>query len=171
MNRVCSIFSQILQLIPRPDFEASVKEHKAERHARGFSSWTQLIAMLFCQLGHAQSLREITGGLAASEGKLRHLGVQEPPKRSTLSYANAHRPWQLYEGVFYKVLATCQAEGQKHKRKFRFKHKLFTGLHGDSLVSVGVRLGAIQADQRGREVTHGAGSRRLSAELCRDHRR
>jgi hypothetical protein len=68
MNRVCSIFSQILQLIPRPEFEASVKEHKAERHARGFSSWTQLIAMLFCQLGHAQSLREITGGLAASEG-------------------------------------------------------------------------------------------------------
>jgi Transposase DDE domain/Domain of unknown function (DUF4372) len=126
MNRVCSIFSQILQLIPRPDFEASVKEHKAERHARGFSSWTQLIAMLFCQLGHAQSLREITGGLAASEGKLRHLGVQEPPKRSTLSYANAHRPWQLYEGVFYKVLATCQAEGQKHKRKFRFKHKLLS---------------------------------------------
>jgi hypothetical protein len=126
MNRVCSIFSQILQLIPRPDFEASVQEHKAERHARGFSSWTQLIAMLFCQLGHAQSLREITGGLAASEGKLRHLGVAEPPKRTTLSYANAHRPWQLYEGVFYKVLANCQAEAKSRKRKFRFKHKLLS---------------------------------------------
>ena len=60
-------------------------------HARGFSSWTQIIAMLFCQLGHAQSLREITGGLAACEGKLRHLGVKEPPRRSTLAYANQHR--------------------------------------------------------------------------------
>src|ERR1039457_2572844 len=127
MNRVCSIFSQILQLIPRPEFEASVQEHKAERHARGFSSWTQLIAMLFCQLGQAQSLREITGGLAASEGKLRHLGVEEPPKRSTLSYANAHRPWQLYEGVFYKVLATCQAEAKNHKRKFRFRARYRRG--------------------------------------------
>src|SRR5574341_711312 len=99
MNRVCSIFSQILHLVPRTKFETLVREQEAERHARGFSSWTQFIAMLFCQLGHAQSLREITGGLAACEGKLRHLGVKEPPKRSTLAYANQHRPWQLYESV------------------------------------------------------------------------
>jgi hypothetical protein len=126
MNRVSSIFSQILQLIPRLPFEAKVREHKAERHARGFSSWAQLIAMLFCQLGHAQSLREITGGLAACEGKLRHLGVNEPPKRSTLSYANEHRPWQLYRSVFYDLLAHCQREAAGQRRKFRFKHKLLS---------------------------------------------
>jgi Transposase DDE domain/Domain of unknown function (DUF4372) len=126
MNRVCSIFSQVLQLIPRWPFEAKVQEHKAERHARGFSSWTQLIAMLFCQLGHAQSLREITGGLAACEGKLRHLGVSEPPKRSTLAYANHHRPWQLYRSVFYDLLEHCQREAAGHKRKFRFQHKLLS---------------------------------------------
>lgn len=74
MNRVCSIFSQVLQLIPRAEFAALVRQHGAERHARGFTCWQQLVAMLFCQLGHAQSLREIRGGLAASEGKLRHLG-------------------------------------------------------------------------------------------------
>ena len=108
MNRVCSIFSQILQFIPRLAFEAKVREHKAERHARGFSSWTQLIALLFGQLGHAQSLREITGGLAACEGKLRHVGVNEPPKRSTLSYANEHRPWPLYRSVFYDLLEHCR---------------------------------------------------------------
>jgi Domain of unknown function (DUF4372)/Transposase DDE domain len=126
MNRVCSIFSQILQLIPRPSFEAKVQEHKAERHARGFSSWTQMIAMLFCQLGHAQSLREITGGLAACEGKLRHLGVSEPPKRSTLAYANEHRCWELYRSVFYDVLEHCQREAAGKKRKFRFQHKLLS---------------------------------------------
>jgi hypothetical protein len=126
MNRVCSIFSQILQFIPRLSFEAKVQEHKAERHARGFSSWTQLIAMLFGQLGHAQSLREITGGLAACEGKLRHLGVQQPPKRSTLAYANEHRPWELYRSVFYDLLEHCRGEAAGHKRKFRFKHKLLS---------------------------------------------
>ena len=126
MNRVCSIFSQILQLLPRLPFEAKVQQHKAERHARGFSSWTQMIAMLFCQLGHAQSLREITGGLAACEGKLRHLGVSEPPKRSTLAYANEHRPWELYRSVFYDVLEHCQREAASQKRKFRFKHKLLS---------------------------------------------
>jgi hypothetical protein len=126
MNRVCSIFSQLLQLLPRLPFEARVQQHKAERHARGFSSWTQMIAMLFCQLGHAQSLREITGGLAACEGKLRHLGVSDPPKRSTLAYANEHRPWELYRSVFYDVLEHCQREAAGKKRKFRFNHKLLS---------------------------------------------
>ena len=108
MKRVCSIFSQILQLIPRDRFEAAVREHKAERHARGFTSWGQLVAMLFCQLGQAKSLREITEGLQASEGKLKHLGLPEAPARSTLAYANEHRPWQLYETVFHQLLADCQ---------------------------------------------------------------
>ncbi|WP_157467804.1 DUF4372 domain-containing protein, partial [Edaphobacter aggregans] len=77
MNRVCSIFSQLLQLFSRSDFEAAVGKHRAERHARGFTCWGQFIAMLFCQLGRAHSLSEITQGLAASEGKLKHLGLSQ----------------------------------------------------------------------------------------------
>jgi hypothetical protein len=126
MNRACSIFSQILQFLPRLEFEAAVKQHAAERHARGFSSWCQFVAMLFCQLGHAQTLREITGGLAACEGKLRHLGITAPPKRSTLAYANEHRPWQLYQTMFYQLLERCRGEAATRRRKFRFKHKLLS---------------------------------------------
>jgi Transposase DDE domain/Domain of unknown function (DUF4372) len=126
LSRVCSIFSQLLQFFPRSEFEAAVKEHKAERHARGFSSWTQMVSMLFCQLGHARSLREITGGLAACEGKLRHLGVEEPPSRSTLSYANQHRPWQLFQTVFHNLLGRCAREAAGRGRKFRFKNKLMS---------------------------------------------
>jgi hypothetical protein len=51
--------------------------------------------MLFCQLAQARSLREITDGLQCCEDKLKHLGLSQGPKRSTLSYANAHRPWEL----------------------------------------------------------------------------
>ena len=127
MNRVCSIFAQMLQQFPRLEFEAAVREHQAERHARGFRCWTQFIAMLFCQLGHAQTLREITGGLAACEGKLRHLGVDASPKRSTLAYANQHRPWQLFQTVFERFYQRCRAEAaQRGQRKFRFKHKLLS---------------------------------------------
>jgi hypothetical protein len=127
MKRVSSIFSQLLQLFPRLEFEAAVREHQAERHARGFRCWTQFVAMLFCQLGHAQSLREITGGLAACEGKLRHLGIERPPKRSTLAYANQHRPWQLWQTVFARFYSRCQAEAaQRGGRKFRFRHKLLS---------------------------------------------
>ena len=131
MTRVSSIFSQILQLIPRFEFESAVRKHDAERHARGFSSWGQFIAMLFCQLGHAKSLREICGGLAASEGKLRHLGLPAAPARSTLAYANEHRPWQLCQTVFDQLLAKCQTlaasqPGTRKKRKFRFKNPLLS---------------------------------------------
>ena len=62
--------------------------------------------MRFCQLGHAESLREISGGLAASEGKIRHLGLPTL-RRSTLAYANEHRPWRLYRTVFEQLLAKC----------------------------------------------------------------
>jgi hypothetical protein len=130
LNRVCSIFSQILQLFSRPEFESAVRMRQAERHARGFTCWGQFVAMLFCQLGNAQSLREICGGLAASEGKLKHLGLPSAPARSTLAYANEHRPWQLYQTVFQQLLEKCQhvvahAPGKK-KRKFRFKNKLLS---------------------------------------------
>jgi hypothetical protein len=107
------------------EFEKAVKEHKAERHARGFTCWGQFVAMLFCHWGRAQSLREICGGLAASEGKLRHLGIKEAPKRSTLSYANGHRPWELYRTVFEQLLGRCQ-EGVGPLKKFRFKNKLLS---------------------------------------------
>ena len=125
MNRVCSIFAQLLQLFPRHEFQRAVKQHRAERHARGFTSWGQFVAMLFCQVASARSLREICQGLAASEGKLRHLGVPRAPAHSTLAYANEHRPWELYQTVFADLLGRCEgaAAGQK---KFRFKNKLLS---------------------------------------------
>jgi hypothetical protein len=126
MERVCSIFSQILKLIPRASFQAAVEKHESEKHAKGLSCWSQFIALLFCHLGGAKSLREIIGGLAASEGKLRHLGVALAPKRSTLAYANEHRHWRLYKTVFEQLVEVCQCEARSQKRKFRFKHRLLS---------------------------------------------
>ncbi len=122
MNRFCSIFSQLLQLFSRIEFQQAVMETKAERHARGFTCWGQFVAMLFCQLGRAHSLREISGGLRSCEGKLKHLGITAP-SRSTLAYANEHRPWQLYQSIFLQLLDRCRNQVQG-KKKFRFKNKL-----------------------------------------------
>ena len=122
MKASCSMFSQILKLIPRTDFARLVKETKAEHRSKGVSSWSQFVAMLFCQLGRAHSLREIEGGLKSCEGKLSHL-VIEAPARSSLSYANSHRPAELFEKVFYALfdIVSSKAIG---KKKFRFKNKL-----------------------------------------------
>jgi Domain of unknown function (DUF4372)/Transposase DDE domain len=123
MNRFCSMFSQILQLFPRSDFQLLVKETRAERHARGFSCWGQFVSMLFCQLGRAHSLREICHGLSTCEGKLSHLGIEQAPKRSSLAYANEHRSWELYQRLFFLLLERCRQAGP-FKKKFRFKNKL-----------------------------------------------
>jgi len=125
MNRFGSIFSQLLQLFPRTEFQHAVKKTKAERHARGFQCWGQFVAMLFCQLGRAHSLREICNGLASCEGKLTHLGIKAP-RRSSLAYANEHRPWELYQLVFFDLLEKCRFQASGFKRKFRFKNKLMS---------------------------------------------
>jgi hypothetical protein len=114
-----------LQFFPRLEFEQAVRETRAERPARGFTCWGQFVAMLFCQLGPARSLREICGGLAGCEGKLKHLGVPQAPNKSTLAYANEHRPWQLYQKVFGILFARCQqAAGTRHG--FRFRNPLLS---------------------------------------------
>ena len=124
MNRFSSIFSQLLQLFPRVEFQHLVTITQAERHAKGFTCWGQFVAMLFCQLGRAHSLREITGGLRSCEGKLIHLGITAP-SHSTLAYANEHRPWELYQEVFLQLFERCRVQ-VVGKKKFRFKNKLIS---------------------------------------------
>ena len=136
MNKFCSIFSQLLQLVPRHEFQEAVKKTRAEHHARGFTCWGQFLAMLFCQLGRAHSLREISGGLRSCEGKLKHLGITAP-SHSTLAYANEHRPWKLYEEIFLQLLRRCQSQ-VRGKKKFRFKNKLVS--MDSSIIDLSVTL-------------------------------
>ena len=124
MVQVSSIFGHILRFFSRTIFDAAVHKHQGDKQAKGMTCWGQFIALMFlralplrrgrgwmtcwgqfialmfCHLGRGESLREITGGLAASEGKLKHLGLDRAPARSTLAYANEHRPWQIYRTVF-----------------------------------------------------------------------
>jgi hypothetical protein len=128
MVRVASLFSQLLYHFPRTELAALVRKHKAERHSKGFTCWTQFVSMLFCQLARADSLREICGGLSCCLGKLVHLGVAKAPKKSTLSYANEHRPAALYEALFWSALKRFREQGGigARKKKFRFRNKLLS---------------------------------------------
>ncbi len=72
MVRHGSLLGQILELVPRVKFAEIVRRHGAEKASKSFSSWDQFVAMLFCQLGQAHSLREIVGGLGAALGKKVH---------------------------------------------------------------------------------------------------
>ncbi len=124
MVRYSSLFSQLLALFDRLTFQKLVQKYQAEHFAKGFTCWEQFAAMLFCQLAQAKSLREICGGLACCLGKLVHLGLKCAPHKSTLAYANAHRPWELYRDLFYEMLKKCQTVAPK--KRFKFKNKLLS---------------------------------------------
>ncbi len=124
MIRQMSLFSQLLNVFSRPAFIGLVRKHQTERCAKGFSSWSHFVAMLFCQLAQAKSLREICDGLRCCLGKLVHIGMKDGPRRSTLAYANQHRSWELFQDLFFEMLQRCQEVAPQ--KKFRFKNKLLS---------------------------------------------
>ena len=80
MVRSASLFSQLVALFRRQQFYRFVAKHHSERYSKGYSCWDHFVAMLFCQLAQAKSLREICGGLACTMGKLRHFGMKDGPR-------------------------------------------------------------------------------------------
>ena len=124
MLRNASLFSQLLQMVPRDQFDQLVVQHRAEAGSKGFASWDQFVAMLFCQVAQAHSLREISMGLSSTQGKLVHLGLSAAPSRSTLAYANSTRPWELYRDLFAVVLE--QAQRFAPGKKLRFRNPLYS---------------------------------------------
>lgn len=123
MKKYSSVFAQMLQMIPRYEFQKAVKLHKSERHSKGFSSWSQFVALLFCQIAAHDGLRGVVAGMAAHTSRLYHLGVRKI-KRSTLSYANFHRSHKVFQEMFLTLLAKVSSRAPKHK--FRFKNPLYS---------------------------------------------
>jgi len=83
-------------MFPRFEFQKAVKGTKTEYHSRGFSLWNHFTAIIFGQLSGQDSLRGIEAGLATQTKTIYHLGIK-PIHRSTLSYANEHRSYELFK--------------------------------------------------------------------------
>jgi IS4 transposase len=99
MRHQNSVFHGVLKHLPWHRFERLVDEYAADKHVRRLTTKSQLIALIYAQLSGAQSLREIEAALTSHATKLYHLGGEEV-SRSTLSDANALRPWQVFGGLF-----------------------------------------------------------------------
>lgn len=123
MAHTNTIFSQLLKLIPRHEFESLAKQHHSGRQFRQASRWSQFVAMMMGQLSGRNSLRDMIDNLDAQAHRLYHLGSKKL-SRSTLSRINNDKPYQLYEALFNKLLARCQNAAPSHK--FRFKNPLYS---------------------------------------------
>lgn len=117
-----SVFSQLLQWIPRNEFQEGVDRYHGDKKVRRLSSWAWFIGLLFGQLTGHNSLRAIEAGLAGVKKKLYHLGIAFEIHRSTLSDANDARDSRILESAFYGLLPKVQRLAPKSK--FKFKGKL-----------------------------------------------
>lgn len=121
-----SLFSQLLQLVDRNDFDRLVKKYHADKFSKGISSWTHLVSMLFCHLAKSTSVREISDGLRSAAGNLNHLGVSKSPCKSSISYINAHRSWELFKDFYFALLEKYEPSlARRRKYAHKLKRKIF----------------------------------------------
>jgi hypothetical protein len=98
-----TVFSQLMDFIPRHTFRRRVKRYQGDRGVRRFTCWQQFLAVVFAQLTFRASLRDIEACLSAAPEKLYHMGFSAPVARSTLADANERRDWRIY-AEFAQVL-------------------------------------------------------------------
>jgi Transposase DDE domain/Domain of unknown function (DUF4372) len=118
-----TVFAQLLKYIPRHEFETLANQHHSGRRFRSASRWSQFVALALAQLSGRTSLRDIVANLSVQAHRLYHLG-SAVLSRSNLSRINEHKPYVLYEALFGKLLARCQALAPRHG--FRFRNKLYS---------------------------------------------
>jgi hypothetical protein len=120
-----TLFSQIISKLDRLKFSKLVKEKGTDKHQKGFDSWTHLVSMLFCQFAKSQSVRDISNGLRSATGNLNHLGIERAPSKSTISYQNKNRDWELFRAYYYHLLGSLGQQVGFKQVKFKIKTKIF----------------------------------------------
>jgi hypothetical protein len=120
-----NLFSQIITKLDRSSFKKIANEKKCDKYQKGYSSWTHLVSMLFCQFAKSQSVRDTSNGLRSVTGNLNHLGIQRAPSKSTISYQNKKRDWTLFRDYYYQLLSHLGQQAGFKQCKFRIKSKIF----------------------------------------------
>ena len=117
-----TLFSQILQFIPRHEFQNAVNEFEGDKRVRNLTTWGQFLTLLLGQITGHSSLRSMVSAINTQVKYFYHLGLKAV-KRSTLSDANENRNPKILEKIFYKLLSRTQGYAPGHK--FRFKGKIW----------------------------------------------
>jgi len=104
VNQGQTIFSQIMNYIPKHSFNHCVEKYRGNYKVQSFTCWEQFLAMTFVQLTYRESLRDIETCLRAMRNKLYHIGIRSKVSRSTLSDANHNRDWRIYADHAYILI-------------------------------------------------------------------
>lgn len=117
MENSITILSQLLSLLPKKAFNRLVGQHAADRYVKKLTAWNQFVLLLYAQASCKDSLREIETGINTHEDSFHHLGINSAA-RSSLSYANNHRNYELFEKLFYLIFKQFKAVVSTGQFKF-----------------------------------------------------
>ena len=120
-----TLFSQIISKLDPSKFNKLVKVKQTDKHCKGYTSWTHLVSMLFCQFANSQSVRDISNGLRSATGNLNHLGIDRAPSKSSISYQNKHRNHELFKEYYFQFLESLGQHSKFKQVKFLIKSKIF----------------------------------------------
>lgn len=118
-----TVFSQLLRVLPRHEFDRAAERHRRGRQLRSISRWDQFVALAVGQLTGRSSLRDLVANLGLQQSKLYHLGARVV-RRSTLARTNRDQPASLFEEIFHKLRSRTQQQAPRHS--FRWPGKLIS---------------------------------------------
>jgi hypothetical protein len=111
------VFAQLVGFLDRNHFNYLVKKYGGDRYVKSYTCWNQLLTMMFGQLSHRESLRDLIVAMEAHSGKLYHLGIGKSVTRSNLSKANEQRDYRIFEEFASFMIE--QARKKRHTEIFK----------------------------------------------------
>lgn len=122
MENSITILGQLLSFMPKKAFRRLVGQHNADRYSKKLTAWNQFVLLLYAQASSKDSLREIETGVNTHGNSFYHLGINSSA-RSSLSYANNKRDYQLFEKLFYLLFK--QFKAVVSTGQFKFNNPLY----------------------------------------------
>src|SRR5260370_20347975 len=108
MNAGQTVFSQLMDFLPLPEFRKCVERYRGEYKVQSFSCLDQFLCLAFAQLTYRESLRDIEACLRAQQSKLYHMGFRDRVSRTTLADANENRDWRIFRDFAQGLIQTAR---------------------------------------------------------------
>jgi hypothetical protein len=125
MNTGKTVFAQVLEHLPRYEFDKFVKEYEGNRRVRSFPCYDQFLCLAYAQLTYRESLRDIETCLNSHHEKLYHIGFRGQISRSTMADAGEMRDYRIYQGFAYHLISIARKLYQNEELAIDLDYSLY----------------------------------------------
>jgi len=125
MNAGKTVFAQILEHLPRYEFDKFVKEYNGNHRIRSFPCYDQFLCLAYAQLTYRESLRDIETCLNSHHEKLYHIGFRGQISRSTMARAGEKRDCQIYQNFAYHLISIARKLYQNEELAIDLAYSLY----------------------------------------------